>query len=78
MQHSKLSNRFLEDTSGATAIEYGLLVAVISIVLLSSTKAIGDVFGQMFSDIANIIDTEDAQQPTSGNPANDANNQSAN
>jgi pilus assembly protein Flp/PilA len=33
--------RFLSDESGATSIEYGLLVACISLAVLSSVNAVG-------------------------------------
>jgi pilus assembly protein Flp/PilA len=33
--------RFLSDESGATTIEYGLLVACISLAVLSSVNAVG-------------------------------------
>jgi len=34
-------NRFLKDESGATAIEYGLIVALIAVVIVSVVAAIG-------------------------------------
>jgi len=36
-----LFNRFLSDESGSTSIEYGLLVACISLAVLSSVNAAG-------------------------------------
>ena len=41
--------RFIEDESGATAIEYGLIIAVLSLAIIGSLtsvmEGIGDVFG---------------------------------
>jgi pilus assembly protein Flp/PilA len=36
-----LINRFAEDESGATAIEYGLIAALISVVVIAILAAIG-------------------------------------
>ena len=36
-----LLNSFLQDQSGATAIEYGLIAALISVVIVASVTALG-------------------------------------
>ena len=36
-----LFTRFIEDESGATAIEYGLIAALISIAMIAGAKNIG-------------------------------------
>ena len=36
-----LMNRFLKDDSGATAIEYGLIAALIAVVIITALKTIG-------------------------------------
>ena len=38
---TKFFNRFLKDESGATAIEYGLIAALIAVVLIAVLTAIG-------------------------------------
>ena len=38
---SKFVTRFLKDESGATAIEYGLIAALISVVIVVAVGAIG-------------------------------------
>jgi pilus assembly protein Flp/PilA len=38
---SKFVTRFLKDESGATAIEYGLIVALIAVVIASVVTALG-------------------------------------
>ena len=36
-----LFSRFVKDESGATAIEYGLIVALIAVVIISAVTALG-------------------------------------
>jgi len=42
---------FLNDESGATAIEYGLLAALISIAALASMKIVGTKLSSTFSKV---------------------------
>ena len=35
-------NRFLKDESGATAIEYGLIAALVSVVIIAALAMLGD------------------------------------
>ena len=44
--------RFLSDRSGATAIEYGLIAGLISVVIISSVKNIGTNASRKFTAIA--------------------------
>jgi pilus assembly protein Flp/PilA len=44
--------RFLKDESGATAIEYGLIAAGISIVIIASVNAIGTNLNGKFNTIS--------------------------
>ncbi len=39
---SKFVTRFLKDESGATAIEYGLIVALIAVVIVTAVTTLGD------------------------------------
>jgi len=48
----KLFVRFLKDQSGVTAIEYGLIGGLISIVILASTTSIGSSIQGLFNTIA--------------------------
>jgi pilus assembly protein Flp/PilA len=41
--------RFLRDESGATAVEYGLLTALISLVMIVSLNAVGVGLSNTFS-----------------------------
>ena len=43
---------FLKDDSGATAIEYGLIAAGISIVIIASVNSIGTVLNGTFQGIS--------------------------
>jgi pilus assembly protein Flp/PilA len=43
---------FLKDESGATAIEYGLIAAGISVVIIASVNAIGSTLNSKFTYIS--------------------------
>ena len=43
---------FLKDKSGATAIEYGLIAAGISIVIIASVNSVGSTLNTTFSGIS--------------------------
>ena len=47
--------RFLKDESGATAIEYGLLAALISVVIIGAVKVAGTNLSNKFTQIANQV-----------------------
>ena len=40
---TKIFARFLKDESGATAIEYGLIAALISVAIIAGASTLGDV-----------------------------------
>lgn len=48
-------SRFLKDESGATAIEYGLLASLISVVIITSVTNIGTNLNTKFAAIATAI-----------------------
>ena len=48
----KIFNRFLTDTSGATAIEYGMIAALIAVVIIGSLKVIGTQLDAKFNGIS--------------------------
>jgi pilus assembly protein Flp/PilA len=52
---SKFVTRFLKDESGATAIEYGLIAALIAVVLVASLGAVGDALSGKFDDISSAV-----------------------
>jgi len=43
---------FLKDESGATAIEYGLIAAGISVVMIATVNTIGTTLNGKFNDIS--------------------------
>ena len=44
--------RFIDDESGATAVEYGLLTALISVVMMGSLNALGGNLKSTFSTVS--------------------------
>jgi pilus assembly protein Flp/PilA len=49
---SKFVSRFINDESGATAIEYGLIAALIAVVLVTAITAIGTNLNTTFTNVA--------------------------
>ncbi|MES2086922.1 MAG: Flp family type IVb pilin [Pseudomonadota bacterium] len=54
---SKFVTRFLKDESGATAIEYGLIAALIAVVLVTAVTALGTKLSGLFTGISGKIPT---------------------
>jgi pilus assembly protein Flp/PilA len=48
----KLAMRFLRNESGATAIEYGLIAALISVAIIGGATALGEGVNNTFSNIS--------------------------
>jgi len=44
--------RFVKDESGATAIEYGLIAALIAVALIGAARALGTQIGTTFNTVA--------------------------
>jgi pilus assembly protein Flp/PilA len=53
---SKLFARFAKDESGATAIEYGLIAALIALAILAGAGAVGDSLDTQFNTISSELD----------------------
>jgi pilus assembly protein Flp/PilA len=53
----KFLNKIRKDESGATAIEYGLIAALIAVVLIGSLGALGNNMGSRFNQIATSVGT---------------------
>jgi pilus assembly protein Flp/PilA len=47
----------LRDDSGATAIEYGLIAALISVVIISAVTLVGTQLSSVFNSIATALGT---------------------
>ncbi|MEO9458439.1 MAG: Flp family type IVb pilin [Lentilitoribacter sp.] len=54
-----LFTRFMNDESGATAIEYGLIAGLIAVAIITGATSIGDSLDTMFGDISDRIDDVD-------------------
>jgi pilus assembly protein Flp/PilA len=49
---STLFNRFINDESGATAIEYGLIAALIAVAVVTAVSAVGTELTGTFEKVA--------------------------
>ena len=47
--------RFMKDESGATAIEYGLIAALISVGIITAVSAVGNGLTNTFDEISNEL-----------------------
>ena len=52
---SRLVTRFLNDESGATAIEYGLIAALIAVGIITGVTAVGTKLNGSFTNISTAI-----------------------
>ncbi|HSX74944.1 MAG TPA: Flp family type IVb pilin [Shinella sp.] len=57
---TKIFARLMKDESGATAIEYGLIAALISVALIAGAGALGDsldtTFNKLGGKLTNAVD----------------------
>lgn len=53
---TKLFARFMKDESGATAIEYGLIAALISVAIITGASTLGNSLSNQFTNIAGKLD----------------------
>jgi pilus assembly protein Flp/PilA len=49
---TKFVSRFVKDESGATAIEYGLIAALIAVVIIGAVQLVGTNLGLTFGKIS--------------------------
>ena len=47
--------RFLKDESGATAIEYGLIAALISVAIITGATTVGSTLNSKFDSIGTTV-----------------------
>ncbi len=52
---SNLISRFVRDESGATAIEYGLIAALIAVVIITAITSVGANLSTKFASIAGSL-----------------------
>lgn len=50
-----LAKRFLKNESGATAIEYGLIAALISVAIIGGATTLGGGLGNTFNDVSDEL-----------------------
>ena len=54
----KAIQKFIRDEQGVTAIEYGLIAALISVALIAGAGALGDSLNETFDGLATKLDKE--------------------
>jgi pilus assembly protein Flp/PilA len=55
MKVQQLIKQFFRDESGATAIEYGLIAALIAVVIIGAVTAVGTNLQGTFNNISNNV-----------------------
>lgn len=58
---TKLFARFIKDESGATAIEYGLIAALISVALITGATTLGTALNSTFAGITTKMNSAAAK-----------------
>ncbi|MBX9459749.1 MAG: Flp family type IVb pilin [Rhizobium sp.] len=53
---SAIFARFMKDESGATAIEYGLIAALISVALITGATTLGNALNTQFDNLSGKLD----------------------
>jgi len=51
----KFLTRFLHDDSGATAIEYGLIAALIAVAIITAVGSVGSHLTSTFNSVASAL-----------------------
>lgn len=58
--------RFVEDESGATAIEYGLIAALVAVVIIGAVGELGQRLDQTFSGVSRGLGGEQQDLSSTG------------
>ena len=53
----KMIKKFMQEEEGATAIEYGLIAALIAVVIISALIAVGSSLDSTFDNINSAVDS---------------------
>ena len=61
---TKLFQRFLKDESGATAIEYGLIAALISVAIIAGATTLGNTLSATFNGISTTMNSASSLHQT--------------
>ena len=59
-------SRFAQDESGATAIEYGLIAALIAVVIIAAVTLLGTKLDGLFDTIGNKLGGAGTPAPAAG------------
>ena len=51
----EMMKKFVRDEEGVTAIEYGLIAALIAVVIIASVKLVGENLDKVFDEIASKL-----------------------
>ena len=60
------TRRFLRDEEGVTAIEYGLIAALIAVAIIAGVSLVGEGLNATFTNIARCLTTPSATCFTAG------------
>ncbi|MEP6872781.1 MAG: Flp family type IVb pilin [Burkholderiales bacterium] len=55
MQHIRIAQRILDEDDGVTAIEYGLIAALIAVFIIASVTIVGSKLDLVFTAISTAI-----------------------
>jgi pilus assembly protein Flp/PilA len=58
-----LFKKFLKKEDGATAIEYGLIAALISVVIIGAVTSLGDSLETTFNEVSSALDAGNNANP---------------
>lgn len=53
----KFINKLLRDEQGATAIEYGLIAALIAVAAITAMSGLGNQLSSTFGEVSKTLDT---------------------
>ncbi len=56
----KFFNKLFADEQGATAIEYGLIAALIAVAAITAMQSLGNQLDETFSEVATEMANEDS------------------
>ncbi len=62
----KLLKQFFADESGATAIEYGLIAALVSIVMVGTVMTLGEKVLGLYKQVADAVPVDVSSPPSGG------------
>lgn len=52
----KILRKFRKDQSGVTAIEYGLIAAMVGVAIIGGVTILGDSLDTLFTDVSTTLD----------------------